>query len=49
MNILSRRKNTTEKQKSRKIFLQMINLEKAKKEDYHSFIKISELKKQEEK
>lgn len=44
-DVLIRRENTTELIKPRPIFLQKISLERAKKKGYHSFMKMSKLKK----
>lgn len=45
IDMITRKENTTELIESRSIFLQNISLNKAKKEEYYSLIKISELEK----
>lgn len=44
-DILTRKEDIKEEQEPRKIFLQMMNIKKTKKQDYHSSMKISEIKK----
>lgn len=45
VDIITRRKDATEKLEPRKIFLQIMSIEKTKKRGYHLFMEISEVKK----
>lgn len=47
-DIFTRREDVIEKIESRSIFLQIINIKKTKEQDYHSFMEISEIKKQDD-